>query len=130
VRLAKPQSTVQANLQRVWALWPNPASIFQTTMEPYTTSTDSWATTTNQTVTPEESVRTAVNTWIRGMPFGVKGFFEIAGQVETSQDSGKWDTNGRASWYTSDGIHENNRAALAIAASGCIPADAFKLAAQ
>jgi len=123
-------AAVEHNLQTIWGLWPDPTKVFQCTMEPYTTSTDSWATTANQTTNAHESVRVAVNDWIRTTPVGIKGYFEIANQVETSQDSGKWKVNGTANWYTNDGIHETNAAALAVAASGCIPPGAFNLAAQ
>ena len=120
-------ATVKANLQNIWGLWPRPDRVFQCTYEPYTTSTDSWATTGNQSVTAQESVRTAVNDWIRTRPSGIQNYFEIADQVETSRNSGKWDVNGSASWYTNDGVHGTNTANLAIAASGCISPGMFGL---
>jgi hypothetical protein len=84
------------------------------TLPPRTTSTDSWATTTNQTPLTSESQRVAHNTWVRagcpvnatslapvsvgtpnaltagqsGHPF--TGFFDTAATVESSLNSGLW----------------------------------------
>lgn len=90
------------------------AKVFLTTLTPRTTSTDSWATTTNQTTVTGETQRVAYNTWVRaGCPvnattlaavavgtsgallagsFGhpITGFFDIATTVESSLNSGKW----------------------------------------
>lgn len=96
---------------------------FQTTTTPQTTSTDSWATLVNQTVTAyESSHRTALNDWIRaGAPMSagvavaigtpgalvagdeghpLAGYFEIADTVESSRNSGKWIVG-----TTDDGLH-------------------------
>lgn len=88
--------------------------LYLTTLSPRTTSTDGWATTTNQTVGAAESQRVAYNTWVRagcpvdsttlapvavGTPnallagsFGhpVTGFFDTAATVESSLNSGLW----------------------------------------
>jgi hypothetical protein len=89
---------------------------FLTTCLPYTTSTDGWATTTNQTVfnSTYETQRVAHNTWVRAgcpvdptslapVPVGtggaltmgqyqhpITGFFETAAAVESSLNSGLW----------------------------------------
>ena len=99
------------------------------TIPPLTTSTDNWATTTNQTVTANESVRVAINDWLRaGMPLNsstlapvavgtsgaliagntghpVKRVYDLCSVCETSQDSGIWKANGTAYTYTPDGTH-------------------------
>lgn len=87
---------------------------YQTTVTPYTTSTDVWTTLANQTVHSSETVRVALNTWIRdGAPIlaGVaaatgsnavgtlragavghplKGYLEVTDTVESARNSGKW----------------------------------------
>jgi hypothetical protein len=112
-------STTLSNLQSLWALFPG-KKIFQTTLPPITTSTDSWATLVNQTVASWNSQRTSLNNAIRAVPSGANGYFEVANVVESSQDSGKWQVDGTANKYTSDGIHESPFANQAIHNSGNI----------
>lgn len=81
---------------------------YQTTITPKTTSTDSWATTANQTVTGQESVKAgtgSVNEWIRANTAAIDGYFETADVLESARDSGKWKVDGTANKYTPDGIH-------------------------
>jgi hypothetical protein len=111
---------------------------YQCTITPRTSSTDLWVTTTNQTVTPQEAVRIAINTWLRdGAPYDyatftpvasgtavggtvirigspnhvLAGIIEIADAVETSRNSGIWPANG-----TTDGLHGVNATYTAMAA--------------
>lgn len=111
-------------------------SVWQTTVTPITTSTDSWATVGNQTEYSSgfQTARIAVNAWIRGggpldpddlTPVAVgtggalvagdvghplSGYFEVADAAESARDSGKWKAN-----YTADGIHPNPTGAAALA---------------
>ena len=55
---------------------------YQTTLTPKTTSTDYWQTTTNQTVTANETVRTAFNDWVRTKPSPLTGYIDAAGLIE------------------------------------------------
>jgi hypothetical protein len=108
---------VQAN--RIY-LWTSAArrgiKVTAATNFPATTSTDGWTTAGNQTVVAGESVRTALNDWIRdGAPMlaGVAvatgssaagtvrtgqaghpliGYHELADAAETSRNSGVWKT--------------------------------------
>lgn len=106
------------------------------TVTPITSSTDSWATTGNQTVTVG-TPRTDYNDWIRaGCPVDastlapvaigtagallagqaghpIRGYFEAADTVETARNSGKW----KSPSYTSDGLHPDPTGAAAIAAA-------------
>jgi lysophospholipase L1-like esterase len=90
------------------------ARVFLTTIIPRTTSTDGWATTTNQTPVAGESQRLAYNTWVRANcpvdpttkapvavgtsgallagSFGhpLTGFFDTASKVESALNSGLW----------------------------------------
>lgn len=101
-------ATIQANLQTCWNVFAKRGiKVFQTTITPKTTSTDSWATTANQTTasSSQELVRTQLNDWIRTVPAPLTGYFEIADIVETSRNSGIWKATGSASGYTADGLH-------------------------
>jgi lysophospholipase L1-like esterase len=122
-------ATIQLNMLARWTTYARyGAPVYQTTLTPITTSTDVWATTTNQTVTANESLRVSVNTWIRaGAPIDpttkaavavgtsgaltagntghpLAGYFDVADTVETARNSGIWKVG---SVYTVDnaGIH-------------------------
>lgn len=111
---------------------------YQHTLTPVTTSTDTWATTGNQTVTANEANRVAVNDWLRdGAPFTTNdfepaaigatgglivrtgaaghpltGLLEFADVVETARNSGIWKAS-----RTGDGTHPNATAHQELADS-------------
>lgn len=93
------------------------SKIWIATLPPRTTSTDSFATTANQTVVASESKRVAYNTWVRGVPLGIAGCIDVAAQVETALNSGIWKATGSAQGYTEDGIHPNATGHTAMAAA-------------
>lgn len=84
------------------------------TINPRTTSTDSWATAANQTPVAQESVRVAVNDWLRNSAnFPVDSYLiDIADMVEVNaagvltRNGGRWRTTGAFS-TTVDGLHES-----------------------
>jgi hypothetical protein len=71
------------------------------TLPPLTTSTDGWATTTNQTVSAHEALRIAVNTWVRTAPAPHTAFVEFCTPCESAPGSGLWSAPGG----TGDGVH-------------------------
>ncbi len=94
------------------------------TLTPYTTSSDGWKTTANQTIrtTPSgaftggsSSIRSQFNATLRGGISGVDFVFDAADNAETARDSGVWRagegsthlTNSGATTdaFTSDGLH-------------------------
>ena len=139
------QSAIQAGMVAAWqTLGGFGARVFQTTIVPRTTSTDAWATTTNQTpiaTNSAETKRQAINTWLRaGAPVvagvavavgtsgallaGVPGHplyesWDIAAQVEST--AGGTPGAGGSVWQvaaaTVDGIHPGpgGHAAMATA---------------
>jgi len=141
---AKSRTTtqVQADSLKIWTRFAvRGIAVWQTTITPETTSTDSWATTGNQTTvsTSANTYRINYNNWLRaGAPIDpttkaavaigtsgallagsaghpLTGYFEIADIVESARDSGIWKAN-----YTPDGIHPNRTATNAMSA-GCDP---------
>lgn len=68
--------------------------IWITTCTPVTTSTDSWATVGNQTVTAANTAIQLYNTWVRTLsnvtPYGVTAVLDVCASVESSAGSGKW----------------------------------------
>ena len=101
------------------ALWQSIANlgikVYPTTFTPRTTSTDAWATTTNQTVGANEAVRVQINDFIRSTPGPCSGFLEVADIAEAARNSGKWKVTGGA--WTSDGVHTTRHAEIAAGLS-------------
>jgi hypothetical protein len=103
---ALPVATVQASILTIAGYFPT-KPFFQCTLPPKTTSTDSWATTANQTSTAGVPNVHIFNNWVRaGGLAGIDGYFEFADTAEGTRDSGKWIANGTANYYTADGLHE------------------------
>jgi len=126
------------------ALWTGLAQrgikVFQTTITPKSTSTDSWATTANQTAAAQTGIRNSANDWIRaGAPIDpatkaavaigtagallagsaghpLTGYFEVADTVESARNSGLWKVTGAANYATSDGTHPSSAAHTLMAA--------------
>jgi hypothetical protein len=84
------------------------------TITPKTTSSDSWATTANQTVAsaPVEAQRLIYNQLIRDnwRSYGLSGYFDVARVVDPT-DSGKWNADGTAG---------NQSAGIATLSSGTV----------
>jgi lysophospholipase L1-like esterase len=88
---------IQADLLRIWRYFATRGlRVYQTTITPKTTTTDLFMTLANQTVTANESVRLALNVWLRDTsPNGAVAqsngtllkVFDTAATVETN---GKW----------------------------------------
>lgn len=109
-------ATVQAAALAAWTSMgvAGFSQVWQTTITPYTTSTDGWATTGNQTLVsaPANTVRTSYNDWLRGgapISAGVAvavgtpgallagqsghplaGVVEVADLAESARNSGLW----------------------------------------
>lgn len=111
-------ATVKGNLTTIYGYFST-KTINQLTQCPRSTSTDSWATTANQTVVANYgpgSARDTVNIDLRSTAFGPPGGFSDVGSVcEYSPPSGLYLAN-----KTIDGIHPNNSGYLDIAATGFI----------
>ena len=99
--------TVQSTLLQCWGVLAGMGiRVIATTYSPHqTTSTDSYATTANQTPAANNAVRILVNNWIRSLPAPLSGYLECADLVETSRDSGIWKVDGTANKWTTDGLH-------------------------
>lgn len=89
------------------------------TLTPRTTSTDSWATTVNQTAqtnfTPiGASLREQWNDWLRTTPAGYNGYLDAGFYAESALNSGRWAVTGAANYATSDGTHPSQAMATLI----------------
>lgn len=123
-------AVVAARLQTMWGLFAGMGTrVHAVTITPRTTSTDSWVTTGNQTVHSQNTVRIAINNWIRaGAPQNTSGvavtpgtagsvpnpyittIADVADAVESARDSGIWQAN-----FTGDGTHPTAAGAAAMA---------------
>lgn len=148
VNAARSLGQIQADKIANWRSHQTRApKVFQTTITPYTTSTDGWATLGNQTVqnAGNNTTRIAFNNWLRdGAPIlagaavatgsnavgtlragmtghPLTGVFELADLAESSRDSGLWRPG-----LPDDGLHPN--AAGAHALSGGITVASLALA--
>lgn len=124
---SRTSSQVKTSIESLRSLVGSSKPFFVTSITPRTTSTDSWATTANQTVATGNTNRVTYNGLVRaGSIVGASGYFEIADVVESARDSGKWAVNGAANWYTADGTHGNNTAYQAVRDSGGINMALFR----
>ncbi|MEO7714974.1 MAG: GDSL-type esterase/lipase family protein [Capsulimonas sp.] len=111
---------IQADLLNIWnALSLRGCKVYQCTITPSTNSSDSYATTVNQTPKsaafgPGVCIRTQLNDWIRTVPAPLSGCIEVADAVESARNSGLWLPN-----YTNagDGTHPNVAACTTIASA-------------
>lgn len=95
---------------------------------PNTTTTDNWATTANQTVNANNAAIIAYNNAIRAGVANSNGYFEVADQVESARDSGKWFVTGVALESTADGLHTNQIGYLRIKNSNVVNPERFSRA--
>jgi hypothetical protein len=122
---------LEANLTTIYGYFTNPvnAGIFQTTLTPDTASTDSWATTGNQTPVAggPETNRATFNAALRGSTFGpTNGFFDINNAVGTGSNESLWIVTGAANYCTSDGVHPSPACYALIQSSGAINPGSIK----
>jgi hypothetical protein len=100
-RTGASYTTMQTNLTNLWQFFTSRGiKVWQSTISPNSTSTDGWATTTNQTANSNDAARVSLNTWIRTNPSPLSGYIEIADLCETSRNSGIWKAA-----VTTDGLH-------------------------
>ncbi|RWI35452.1 hypothetical protein [Mesorhizobium sp.] len=124
----KTAAAVLAELQTVLGFFPDKRCFTTTLGGPNTTSTDNWATVENQTVNANSAQIIAYNDAIRAGVPGCIGYFEIADQVESARNSGKWRVNGNPNGFTLDGLHTGQAGYLAIKNSGAIDTTRFSRA--
>lgn len=108
----RTEAQVKADLLTWWAqLAAIGLKVYQTTIGPYTSSTDGWTTVGNQTPIVfgasnlGQTARVNINNWLRaGGLANLGGVIEFADAVESARDSGKWKTGP----ITGDGAHPNS----------------------
>lgn len=80
--------------------------VFTATTDPRTTSSDSWATVANQTVTTATTNSLLRNQALRGGTWAsYDSYIDFSPITESSLDSGKWISDGTANKFTGDGVH-------------------------
>jgi lysophospholipase L1-like esterase len=100
---------VLAELQADFATLANALKSFNvkvwaTTITPKPTgSANSWVDGGNATNSTQDAVRASYNTWLKTLPLGIAGCFDVAATVEDSGRPGYWTPNATA--LTTDGTH-------------------------
>jgi hypothetical protein len=85
---------------------------------PWTTSTDAWATSVNQTPFANEAQRVLLNTGIAGLS-GYNQIVDAASFMSNGANGSLWNNPAvGGSQYTTDGIHEISAPVVALAAAG------------
>lgn len=105
---AQTDAQLKASLQSIWALKAPHTKVYQATLCPRTTSTDSWATEASQTVSSGGTLGQipGFNTDVRNIAIpGQHGFYEVRTPLESAPGSNKWAVNGAAFHSTPDGLH-------------------------
>ncbi len=99
---------VLTDLTTLWNLFPT-KKVAQCTITPKTTSTDSWATIANQTLTTESPNIVTLNTSLRLKPAPLDQVFDVGAVYESNGlNGGKWLIGYSAALNaTTDGIHPN-----------------------
>lgn len=118
----KSSATVLGELQTVLGYFPSHRRFTSTLGGPNPTSTDNFAALAgvNQTVNANHANIIAYNDAIRAGVANSLGYFEIADQVESSRNSGKWWTTGVANATTTEGLHSTTLSYARIKDSGAI----------
>lgn len=118
----KTLTQIQTAMTNFWTtLNRNGMAVMQTTITPaVTTNVGGTLAVTNQTPSAGESVRVALNNWIRTTPAPLSGYIELADIVETSRDSGRW-----TPIMTLEGIHPSTTGHVALATA--ISSNTFRL---
>ena len=117
-------AVIQSQLLALWEYHLSRGMrVYQTTITPYTTSTDAYATVANQTFqsAPQETVRVALNTWLRTIPAPLSGVIDAALVAESGINSGKWAVLPSGVATTTDGLHPNPVGAANISAGLAVP---------
>ena len=122
-------ATVESRWQTSWALFSGPR-LYQTTLEPKTSSSDSWATISNQTVSGFSAQWLLANSYLAGVPSPLSGYFDVASAVTNTATGGSSCTSTGICWnappaITADGTHENGTGYAAIPTANVIPLSAF-----
>jgi hypothetical protein len=86
---------IQGHFLELWTMLAGMGcKVFQTTITPFTKSTDKWTTTEGQTPADPNfmpgSTYQHINAWLRTVPPPLTGIFDPATLLETSIDSGIW----------------------------------------
>ncbi|CDM57381.1 SGNH/GDSL hydrolase family protein [Rhizobium favelukesii] len=115
LRLGRTQAQILADQQTIYGYVPG-KRIYQTTITPRSSSTDSWATTVNQTAKTDGNMAALnpLNAAIRAKPANVNTVLEAADAAMSARDSDIW---GGAFPPTTDGTHPNSVKAASMAAA-------------
>lgn len=113
--VSRTAAQIKADLESIPALYGKP--LWQTTITPKSSSSDSFATVGNQTVASTNAARNTLNTAIKAGLSGFAGAFDICPAIENdaAAGDGKW-----KALHTPDGTHPSETGYAAVESSGVI----------
>lgn len=124
--LGNSLAQLEAALTSIYGYFPSTMKgVYQTTLTPDTTSTDTWSTTTNQTVGAFETSMAAFNSALLANSFGPKsGALDVRSAVGTGTNNHFWQLYAACggSTCTTDGAHPTHNSFVNIQTSGVIGA--------
>lgn len=114
-------ANIKGYLQTIWGWRTVPGGkTYQTTITTRATSVNGYVAPDDQVVTSGGVKRLPLNDWIRTLPAGLDGYFEVADLVESARDSEKWKLFSTANYITDDGTHPNDNGHIWLRDSGVI----------
>lgn len=103
-----------------------PLRSWQSTLTMFTGSSNSWIDAAGQTPDATSTPKILdINTWIRGTPSPLSGYFDPYPLVESSPGSGLWLFNGTTNYATADGLHPTAAATRVLVLGNVIPRSTF-----
>lgn len=110
---------IKTALTSIYGFFSAGVKVFQTTILPRPSTSNSCATLGGQTLQSFEANRVTLNTDLRSAAFGPNsGMFDASSIVETGLNTGFWDTSPSA--YSNDCIHPNTFGYATVTSSGII----------
>jgi len=99
-------SVIQGHLQECWAILRNAGyQIIQTDYTPVTTSGNNWTNSAGQTPVGSTPVRLAINEWLETQQDKFDFLLRVSPFVTAPGDLSRWNFNGAANRFTTDGTH-------------------------
>jgi hypothetical protein len=114
----KSVAQLQASLTIIWAsLKASGMKVYQSLILPRNSSTDSFATTANQTPINSAANNVTINNWIKAQVGTlIDGYLDTVSVCCSDSTSYLWEANGTANYATLDGLHPTKTLHQAMAA--------------
>lgn len=126
LQLSRTAAQIETSMETVMGLFA-PRPRYQDTWLPYSSSTNGWINTANQTTDTTNTTRNTCNTFITGSftPYSTN-ITDAAAAIESAAGSGKWVAPGGVA-QTADGIHPNAAGTATMKAANLYPPSNYNI---